>query len=272
VYEKLDRPGARGVVGAVATVHISLRQRRPCLITPTREGWIHRCGGTGVVKPAIGETTPQRIEEETFADFLYEYVPGRGEIVIDVGAGYGRETITFSRLVGPEGRVLAVEAHPRIFRCLARTVTLNRLTNVSLAPVAISSESGSELITDRDDDATNTLIREPTEPAIRVATTSLDGLTSEHDLGVIDFLKVNIEGAEARALSGMQDTLRRTRHLAIACHDFLAVQRDDDGLRTFEPVRRVLRGMGFELVVREDHPQPWTKCTLYGANQRLADT
>ena len=46
--------------------------------------------------------------------WLQHYRPQEGDVIVDVGAGRGEDTVTFSRAVGQTGRVIAIEAHPVI--------------------------------------------------------------------------------------------------------------------------------------------------------------
>jgi ubiquinone/menaquinone biosynthesis C-methylase UbiE len=56
-----------------------------------------------------------------------------GMTVADIGAGSGYHTVRFSRLVGPQGRVLAQDVTPGYLADLARRVERERLANVTLA-------------------------------------------------------------------------------------------------------------------------------------------
>lgn len=56
-----------------------------------------------------------------------------GMTVADIGAGGGYHTVRFSRLVGPQGRVLAQDVTPGYLADLARRVERERLANVTLA-------------------------------------------------------------------------------------------------------------------------------------------
>lgn len=56
-----------------------------------------------------------------------------GEVVLDVGAGTGFWTAPLSRLVGPEGRILAVDVEPIMLDELRATIATERLTNVQIA-------------------------------------------------------------------------------------------------------------------------------------------
>lgn len=63
----------------------------------------------------------------------------------------------------------------------------------------------------------------------------------------IDFLKMNIEGAERLAIRSMTETIQRTRTLCICCHDFLADICSEDLLRTRQAVKEFLRQNGMRV-------------------------
>ena len=73
---------------------------------------------------------------------MYQYVPREGDTIVDVGAGTGWETLLFSRTVGMSGRVISIEAHPRVFRCLSKMRAANRLENVTLVQAAVADQEG----------------------------------------------------------------------------------------------------------------------------------
>ncbi len=75
------------------------------------------------------------------AHFFWGYHPRLGDVVMDVGAGVGEETLTFSRAVGPGGRVICMEAHPRTLRCLEKLIEYNHLTNVTAVHEAATEPS-----------------------------------------------------------------------------------------------------------------------------------
>jgi hypothetical protein len=57
----------------------------------------------------------ERFEALTQHNFFWGYRPRAGDTILDIGAGLGEETLTFSRAVGDQGQVICVEAHPRTF-------------------------------------------------------------------------------------------------------------------------------------------------------------
>jgi Methyltransferase FkbM domain len=88
------------------------------------------------------------------------------------------------------------------------------------------------------------------------------------DITHIDLLKMNIEGAEVSALRGVGPLLAKTRHVCIACHNFLADEGGAETLRTKATVRELLAGHGFDVWTRDDAPDPWTRDYVYGVNTR----
>jgi protein-L-isoaspartate O-methyltransferase len=64
--------------------------------------------------------------------FLQELGVGPGQVVADAGAGHGYLTLLLSELVGPQGKVLAVEIDPRMLASLNRQVRDRGLANVEI--------------------------------------------------------------------------------------------------------------------------------------------
>jgi FkbM family methyltransferase len=194
--------------------------------------------------------------------FLQEYTPSTGDVVVDIGAGVGWELNLFSRLVGPSGRVVAVEADPETFRWLERRRELNGLSNVAAIQAAVTAEPGEVLISSEGFHEEHRLV--DSGPGHRVRALTLDGLLAEHEISRLDFLKMNIEGAERLALVGMDASAKSVRNLAVSCHDYMADRGGDGSMRTHAFVRDLLLRHGFELVERRaDDDRDWARSYLY---------
>ncbi|MEU4240887.1 FkbM family methyltransferase [Actinoplanes sp. NPDC026619] len=85
---------------------------------------------------------------------MYGYTVRPGDTEVELGAEYGTETVVLSRLAGPAGRVIAVEAHPWTCSLLQRTVDLNGLTNVAVVNAAAVGATGPVTIEDGPAEAT----------------------------------------------------------------------------------------------------------------------
>ncbi len=98
---------------------------------------------------------------------------------------------------------------------------------------------------------------------ITVPAVTITDLMEDRGVEQIDFLKMNIEGAETAALCGAGDRLQDIRHMVIGCHDFLADETGDDSYRTKENVRDLLQSAGFTVEGRDDDPRPRARDYLF---------
>jgi FkbM family methyltransferase len=132
-----------------------------------------------------------------------------GMTVVDVGANLGYFTLLAARLVGPSGRVVALEPNSENCRLLLSSLRLSGISNVELLPVAAdeapgwayySTHVGSNggLIDDGD------LL---SRPGTVVPTFRLDDLVD----GPVGFLKMDVEGAEGRVVLGATRIIERDR-------------------------------------------------------------
>jgi len=201
--------------------------------------------------------------EDFETNWFYDYNPNIGDIVVDIGAGVGLDTILFSKKVGTSGRVIAIEAHPQTFFSLKKTCEYNKADNVILLNLAICDSNKSVFIEDRDGHEMNKLVE---NKGIKISGKKLDTLIEEQSIEKIDFLKMNIEGAEKFALKGMINTLKITRNVCISCHDFLADKYNDEFYRSKDIVKDFLIKNNFEIIERE-HENPWTSDMIYGKNK-----
>lgn len=183
--------------------------------------------------------------EQYFTDvkqqWFKRYRPRAGDVILDIGAGRGEDTLPFSVAVGPTGHVYAVEAHPDSYDRLCRLCRLNNLENVTPILVAIMDKPGLARIEDDERWESNSITEEEGDtPAM-----TLDELCNRHGIARIDFLKMNIEGAERHALLGMRDTLPKLSEVCICAHDFRADRGHGESYRTRAFVEEFLKGHGF---------------------------
>ncbi|MEW6269510.1 MAG: FkbM family methyltransferase [Thermodesulfobacteriota bacterium] len=136
-----------------------------------------------------------------------------GQVVADVGANVGFFTILAARCVGPTGRVLAFEPIEHNRALLERSLALNELTNVALFPLALGERNGeAELIQwERRNSGSFHLLRDGRRwegARYRVPVRRFDDVFRGERL---DFVKIDVEGAEGLVLDGMQQAIERFR-------------------------------------------------------------
>jgi len=141
-----------------------------------------------------------------------------GGTFVDVGANWGYFTLMMAEHVGSMGRVVAVEADPRIHAILERNIALNDLPQVRPVYAAAAAESGVLSLIGFDEHnnnwGTSRIAGGSGLPgaSFEVPARSLDDLLDESGLDAVDLVKIDIEGAEALALAGMSAGLRRGRY------------------------------------------------------------
>ncbi len=254
----------RYILAAGLSAYKTVKTRELTIIRKDGDGdWRHRAGRLVIASPKLHMKDVHAIVDEVADLWMHGYTPRPGDVVFDVGAGIGEDSLAFSRLVGSEGRVVAIEAHPRTYRCLAKTVRASHLSNVLPLDCALFSSDGHITISDGPAHVENTVL-DPTETGVRITSRSIDSLVRELRLTRIDLLKMNIEGAEVAALEGMRDSVSLVRHVAISCHDFVADRGGPAAMRTKARVIELLKERGFTLAQsRAESPYPWVRDYVY---------
>jgi FkbM family methyltransferase len=247
--QHVARSGLQGTIAPVISI-LGRAQRRGVERIFYEDGvWIHRTSREYFAYPhPYVRLDLARFDALTRKNFFWGYTPQPGDTILDIGAGVGEETLTFSRTVGNQGRVVCIEAHPRTFQCLQKLISYNRLQNVTALQRAIAEPSQS--FATIQDDVNYVANRLQSSSGLEVAASTVDEVVRDLRLDVIHFLKMNIEGAERFAILEMAETIRRTAIVCISCHDFLAASGAEVGLRTKEAVRKFLSDSGFTLASR----------------------
>ena len=169
------------------------------------------------------------------------YKPEKGHTIIEIGAGVGTETIVLGTAIAPAGVVYAIEAHPETFKKLDLLSELNPTIPIKPVHMAITSESGKVFINDQENHAANSINR---TTGFSVDGKTLDDFVRENKINEINFLKVNIEGAELEMIKGMKRGVVLIKNFATSCHDFLFENND-------KPIKNTLQSFfeehGFEI-------------------------
>jgi FkbM family methyltransferase len=199
----------------------------------------------------------ERAQLEAFVELLEP-----GDTVWDVGAHMGMYSIfAAKKLAEIGGRVLSFEPDPSMRELLGANRRINGLEHIEIHPFGLGSESGSALLRRPEMSGGATLDTgrdlgfelEPSRIEIRRGDNLIaDGLPSP------DVLKMDIEGAEYDALSGMPDALASCRAVLIEVH----TKSRADGRSVRERVRELLEAQDFDIaMVGERGAQEHWLCT-----------
>lgn len=194
-------------------------------------------------------------------EYFRHFITRPGDVVFDVGGEFGHETEQFAHLVGPTGKVL-------VFECLPDHVThlkalAARFPAVRIIDTACWNRPGPLEFFVGNTPGSNTAIADAkgqhgqalakSDGAIlKVQADTLDNLWRQHHGGPVDFLKMDIEGAEYEALDGAHEMLAHTRQAVIAAYHIR------DGVPTAAQVEQKLRAAGFRVRTDENlHVYAW---------------
>jgi FkbM family methyltransferase len=147
-------------------------------------------------------------------EILEQFCPKTGDTVIDVGAAFGFYTIMASKGVGQQGRVVAIEAQPDSFDMLNKNIKLNKLTNIIALNYAVYSGKTKVKLY-----STYSIIQERAgqslQSYIEVSADTLDNLLREAGIDEVNWIKIDVEGAELDVLKGAVGILSRSRDISI---------------------------------------------------------
>jgi FkbM family methyltransferase len=275
LVQLLDHPGGRFLLGKIATRFVKRLGGDGVEIAYVDGMWTRRVGGDFFPDGQRFEYTYADFESwkhqgEIYASdtreyWLQHYGPREGDTIVDVGAGRGEDTLTFSRAVGAAGRVIAIEAHPVTFAILTNFCRLNGLSNVTLLHLALMDKPGTVRIAESESSwLENAVEYGDGAMGATVGASTLKDVCEQQGIKDIAFLKMNIEGAERYALLGMDGVLPRIKQICVACHDFRSDRGDGLQFRTRAFVEGFLMEHGFVLASRPDDSRVGIRDHIFG--------
>jgi FkbM family methyltransferase len=199
-------------------------------------------------------------------DLLQLFRPIKGDTVVDLGAYLGRYTLTSSNLVGENGKVIAIEGDPSHYEMLKKNLKLNKVSNVTAISCMVGSKDmrlivGSEdnyLIVSAKDTHNNYQeysYKEFDETGrAKIGNTivnlnTLDNLLiKEHGISEVNWMKIDVEGAELEVLKGAHNILSNSKRikLLIEIHDVN---------KLYKPIVEILDSHNFKIIFEKDGPK-----------------
>src|SRR5271157_2987205 len=133
-------------------------------------------------------------------------------IFLDIGANYGIYTILASKLVGPKGHVYSFEPSRRELKVLNHNIEMNHLNNVTVIDCAVSNHTGTAQLAIARDGGLNSFADthrpdQKIELWQNVKTISLDEFVVKYSIQKVDFVKIDVEGAEKLVFEGAENLL-----------------------------------------------------------------
>ena len=194
-----------------------------------------------------------RHEEE----IIDRFEPKVGDCVIDVGAHLGRYTIVSSKKVGSEGKVIALEPHPFNFKLLKKSIKENNLTNVVTENVAASSAPGKLQLYLPDQDLGYTMHHSikaeylnhkygrASTKFIKVNSNTIDNIVQTYSLSQVNWMKIDVEGAELDVLRGAETTLSCNKNMSV----LIEVHTESN----FKAITGLLKKYNFDIIFEKSY-------------------
>lgn len=217
------------------------------ILVPTFNGWFaHTRGKFFPIKS---------LNIESLEYYRY-FMPKTGGVVFDVGGELGFETAQFSMIVGRAGKVYVFECFPAHVKHLKDMSKVSE--NIIVVEKACWNSKKEMIFYQGNTPGSNTALPEARGQAgqklasdnmckLTVQADTLDSLWSElTNRTEVDFLKMDIEGAEIEALEGARELLLATQKVVIAAYHVR------EGAPTAEKVSRILSLAGFKVSIDEN--------------------
>lgn len=146
-----------------------------------------------------------------------------GNVFVDAGANIGIYTIIAAKLVGESGRVIAFEPTIESYNALNKSIELNELKNVQVYQCALSNREGKTRFYTHPDSSRNSLGPIPgANKGINVNIVMLDKILEQEKVSRVDFIKMDVEGAEELVLKGATNLLSKHKPVILFESNFIA--------------------------------------------------
>lgn len=193
--------------------------------------------------------------ENTLDGYLADYKLKEGDVIVDCGAYAGEFTLYAAIAVGNTGKVIAFEPDSQNYERLVNNIKLNNLTNVIAVPKGVWSQNTVLGFNNSHSGVSSFLFDGKAESTINVPVVRLDDELSENGIRKVDFIKMDIEGAEIEAIKGAKRVLESNDvHLAIASYHIV------NGEKSCFELEKLLSSFGYS--TRTSFPKHLTTYAL----------
>jgi FkbM family methyltransferase len=131
-----------------------------------------------------------------------------GDTFVDVGANVGYFSIIASQFVGQEGSVYAFEPHKKVFNLLRESVKINFLNNVEIAEIGLWNERTELSFESQSNSAFSYIVPSQDNSMLpKIQCVTFDEYIETKRKSPIKLIKIDVEGAEFKVISGMKKTI-----------------------------------------------------------------
>lgn len=195
---------------------------------------------------------PHHLVASAYADYSHPQILLRdGSVVVDVGAWEGDTADHFLSRVGPNGRVVCVEPNQQAASKISRDPRISVISAGLWSDDTAGVLDRSSLERGGESGGFRVAVGQASDASSAVRLVRLDGL----DLGRVDVIKMDIEGAEREALRGCEATIRHYSPVLMIC----LYHRWDD----LWEIPRLIRSLGDYKFYLGQHTESAVETVLY---------
>jgi FkbM family methyltransferase len=144
-------------------------------------------------------------ESETFMSCWF--IPKPSDVVVDIGAHVGKYAVYSAKAVGERGRVVAFEPDETNYEALLRNLLLNNVQNVTPLRIAAWDDEEDLKLYHNDMSGRHSVKSDWKGGYELVEARPVGTVLKELGIGRVDWVKVDVEGAECEALQGLKEIL-----------------------------------------------------------------
>lgn len=214
--------------------------------------------------PVLSGALTLRVFELSELFFFQKYCQGRMTFV-DIGANIGLYTALAMHQLDRNGRIVTFEPHPQSYRFLEKNIGANQTapegcSRVNAFNLAAASEQGrQELRLNPENHADNRLYQGTYQgkvenwDALPVEGRPVDDVLAELGIEEVNFVKIDIQGYEQKAISGFQKTLARSKNVFLMSEFWPKGLKEAGGSAT--GYLQLLVDLGFTLYELKEKPR-----------------
>jgi FkbM family methyltransferase len=201
---------------------------------------------------------------------VFKEVVKEGDVVVDLGANIGYYTLLAARLVGKKGKVYAFEPEPLNHGLLLKNIELNGYDNVIAVPKAVSDVSGKvKFFLDGKDTGAHSIYQpDDNKECIEIESVTLDKFFEGKNQRV-NVIKMDVEGAEMAAFSGMRRIIEQNENLKVFVEFYLPAITSSGGSPQ-EFIRRLLEDYHFSILALGDYTEDKKYLKINNADELMS--
>lgn len=214
--------------------------------------------------PVVSGALTLHVFEPSELAFFQKYCHGNMTMV-DIGANVGLYTALAMHQLDKGGRIVALEPYPHIYAFLQKNIAANQTgpetcPRVDALNFAAAPETGQQKLRINPENHGDNRLYQGTYQGkfeewetLLVEGRPVDVVLAERGIDVVNFVKIDIQGYEQKAISGFQKTLARSQNVILMSEFWPKGLKEAGGSAT--GYLQMLTDVGFKLYELKEKPR-----------------